>query len=375
MILRLTGTGEDCYTISENITVFADDGTTRMSSAGIKTLQSRYCGKYVSTVAVGGIGTEPEFRRGGCVRRIFDYLFEMAPERGWVVSMLHPFSFSYYRMFGYEKICDHRILEFPISKLDFVPRCSGLKKLDNEQRLADAIEIYNKFSEKRNIMFRRYNSAHFPAEPGKNNRTTYIWYDFDNRPASYVTLGVEKYYEINRMISVNLNIYEMAFTSPESLRALFGFMRMYEGENDTVKIHNCSMSPEIDAMLRHYAHTKYTLIPDIMARILDVKAILELNSYPDEKGHFTVKINDTLEYTKGVYRVEYACGKAEVNKIPDTGNYDLCASMPAFTQMVYGYDCYSADIARYMHGVEIKNDCNDFFRAFTKKSNGLFEHF
>ncbi len=371
MIIRLSDNGGDEYSKYENIAVYSDDGEIRMSSAGVKTCQSRYCGKYINTLAVGGVGTPPEYRRSGHVRKIFDELFQMAPERGWIVSMLHPFSFSYYRMFGYEKICDHRILEFPISKLDFVPRCKDLVKLDNDTRMADVNEIYNNFAEKRNIMFRRYNN-HFTKDP---NKSTYIRYDKEGHPVSYITLSVENFFHVNRMESIHLNVYEMAFTSPESLADLFGFIRMYEGENDTVKIHNCGMSPEVDVMLRHYVHTKYTLIPDIMARILDVKAILQANDYPEEAGHFTIKINDTLDYTSGTYHVEYACGKAEVKKTDNTENIDLSADMPAFTQMIYGYDGYNADIARYMHGVKIMTDCRDFFRAFTKKSNGLFEHF
>jgi len=152
-------------------------------------------------------------------------------------------------------------------------------------------------------------------------------------------------------------------------------MRMYEGENDTVKILNAAMSPEIDMMLRHYTHTRYTAVPDIMARILDVKAILKANAYPKEPGRFTVRVDDTLEYTRGVYRVEYENGAAEVEKISDAESCDLRAAMPAFTQMVYGYDAYNASTAPYLPGVELYTDGADFFRAFGKKSNGLFEHF
>lgn len=43
MIVRLSHYGEDDYSVSEGITVYADDGQTRMSSAGICTRQSRYC--------------------------------------------------------------------------------------------------------------------------------------------------------------------------------------------------------------------------------------------------------------------------------------------------------------------------------------------
>ncbi len=375
MIIRLSQHGEDEYSKHESMAVYTDDGKTCMSSAGIGTRQSRYDGQYISTLTVGGVGTDPEYRREGCVRKMFDELFGMAPERGWIVSMLHPFSFSYYRMFGYEKICDHRVLEFPISKLDFVPRCNDLKRADSDRRIADAVEVYNKFADKRNIMFRRCNDEHFSKEPKKNGKSTYIRYDAGGCPVSYITLGVENFYNVNRMESINLNVYEMAFTSPDSLAALFGFMRMYEGENDTVKIHNCGMAPEIDVMLRHYVHTKYTLIPDIMARILDVKGILKANKYPKEAGYFTVKVEDTLEYTRGVYKVEYEDGSADVKKVCDSESYDFSAEMPAFTQLIYGYESYNTEILSYMHGVKVINDCSDFFRAFQKKPNGLFEHF
>lgn len=351
-----------------------DDNGERASWGGAGIVESRYCGKYIPTLRIGGIGTRPEYRRGGNVREMFYKLFEIMRDGRCYVSMLHPFSTSYYRKFGYEKICDHKVLEFPITKLDFVERCPDLICLRGNERVNDCVEIYNRFADRRNIMFRREGSSHFVTDPDGGGKKTYIWYDKDGKPASYITLAVENYYNVNRMTSINLNVYEMAFTTPDSLRALFGFMRMYEGENDTVKIHNCAMSPEIDTMLRHYIHTGYTLIPDIMARVLNVKGMLEANEYPREYGHFRVKVEDSLDYTRGVWEVEYKDGVGEA-RLVDTEKYDFSAAMPAFTQLIYGYDAYDEEIARFMDGVKIEGDCNDFFRAFRKKHNGLFEHF
>lgn len=373
MKLEINDYGSNEFVHSEGVTVFNDDHN-RMSSAGFTTLQSRYCGKYITTLTVGGIGTDPRYRRMGCVRAIFDLVLPLAPERGWSVAMLHPFSAAYYRKFGFEKIADHLILEFPITKLDFVPRDPSLKLLDSDERTADAIAIYEEFASKRSIMFRRYDGSKFNQSRDGKGVSTYIWYDEAGKPASYVTLWVENYYDINKMTSINLNVTEMAFTTPDSLRALFGFMRMYEGENDTVKIHNCAMSPEVDAMLRYYTHTSYRRVSDIQARILDVKTMLEANVYPEEAGHFRVYVDDTLDFTRGLWEVEYGGGKGEAKKL-NGGDYDLYAPMPAFTQLVYGYDEYTADIAAYMEGVKLNSDCRDFFRAFHKKPAGLFEHF
>ena len=362
------------YRLRERIVACTDDGE-RMGSASVGTVQSRYCGHDMSTVTIGGVNTNPEYRRKGSVRAMFDRVFEMAPERGWTVSMLHPFSSAYYRQFGYEKICDHRVLTFPLAALEFLPRVSDVKVLKNEERLRDAVALYNAFGDTRGIMFRRFDGQHYSLEPNTKKPTTYIWYDAAGKPAAYVTLWVEDVLYVNRMVPVALNVNELVFSTPESLRAILGFLRMYDGQSETVKIHNCAMSPEIEVTLRDYVHTEYRLISDIAARILDVKAFLEANRYPDAPGHFRVRVDDSLPYTAGLWEVEYAGGKGEARKLPDGGAYDLRAAMPAFTQLIYGYDAYTPEIAAYMEGVEVTDHAGDFFRAFGKKNNGLFEHF
>jgi len=369
MYTKLTLDGADAYRKSERMEVFSGDGIS-MSHAGLVTADSRYCGKYVSSLLIGGIGTSPEYRRNGCVRMMLEEAFAMAPERGWAVSLLHPFSAAYYRKFGYEKISDHKIVEFPMSFLSHIPRCPDLVPYD-ESRLGDVLSLYEKFGDKRNIMFRRYNGSRY----GTDGRRIYIRYGSDGTPAGYVILRGENYYDVNRMVSVNLHVDELVFTSPESLTDLFGFIRMYEGEFDSVKIHNCAMSPEVDNMLREYVNVKYTLVSDIMARVLDVKAMLEANRYPEHRGHFRVYVDDTLDFTRGLWEVEYEGGIGQARKLDGCDNWDVYAPMPAFSQMIYGYEQYDEYSAPYIPGVKVSGNCGDFFRAFPKRYNGLFEHF
>ncbi len=374
MELKVIFNDDNGNVISEGMEVRSDDGSC-MSHMGFKTLDSMYCGQYIKTLTVGGIGTSPEYRREGLVRKMMNKMLEIAPERGWAVSFLHPFSFSYYRKFGYEKVADHKILVFPIAKLDFAERCTDLEPVDSTEKALDCVKIYNEFSKKRNIMFKRYGTSIYPTSKGGGNRT-YIYYDSAKNPASYITFSQEQFFNINRMKSVNFHVHEMAFTTPESLNALFGFIRMFEGEDETVKIHNCAMSPEIDTVLKHYMHTSYTLVPDIAARILDVPTVLKANSYPkDRKGYFTVNVEDTLEFVNGVYGVEYENGIADVKKLPSGSECDLSVPVATFTQLVYGYDEYTPDIVPYMNGAKLYNPQSKFFEAFHKKNNGLFEHF
>lgn len=374
MPIEFTCPSKDEYSCYEHMRFVADNGE-KMAAAGFTTLDSRYCGRWLRALQIGGINTEPEYRRGGCVRQMLDKAFSLAPERGWAVSFLHPFSFSYYRKFGYEKLSDHRIIEFPLSALEHIPRCSELKLMTSSRLLTDALSVYERFSQNRNILFRRYNGRHYSLQPHKDNRPTYLWYDAEGIPAGYVTLSTEKYFKVNRMDGACLHVHELVFTSPESLTALLGFLRMFDGELERVRIENCAMSPELDFLLRRYTHTQYAQIPDVMGRILDVEAVLSANRYPDARGGFVLRVEDSLPFTRGVYQVEYQHHSAQVTRLPEGSRYDLRAEMPALTQLLYGYDHYTPENLAYLQGVETSGSCEDFLRAFPKRNNGVFEHF
>ena len=333
---------------------------------------------------IGGIGTEPEHRRGGLVREIVTAMAEEGGRRGIPVTILHPFSFAYYRRFGFERVADHRVLEFPMSALNVFERYADLSRASESDRPALA-RLYNAFAEGRNLLPVRGDDYPFPVGDAPR---TYISCDKSGAPDGYVTLDIEKYFSVNRMVSVNLHVREMAFLSPAALDRLLGFLRMYEGELDTVCIHDCGMMPEVELRLRHYMHTRMTVIPDIMARINDVAAVLEAVRYPNERGSFTVKCAEPegtpwsapalAAKTTGVFRVDYENGKGTVTRLhvcADHADCDLSATTPALTQLIFGFESGGAGMARYAHGVVLSNPAEDFFRAFPRRPGGVFEHF
>lgn len=81
----------------------------------------------VDTMLCCGVATPMQHRRHGYVRQIFDHALAWAAEQGIAVSLLHPFSFSYYEKFGYGKVSDHLIVRLPIRLLDTVPRFCDLR--------------------------------------------------------------------------------------------------------------------------------------------------------------------------------------------------------------------------------------------------------
>ncbi len=362
---------------------FCDEGGARVSGGSQSYRHIRLGGTVLPCALIGGIGTEPEYRRAGLVRRLVTEMAAEGDRRGIPVTVLHPFSFAYYRKFGLERVADHRILEFPMTALAFAPRCADFVRCRAPEDRAALAEVYEAFAAGRQLMPLR--GADYPFSVGEGDRRTYLSRDKDGRPDAYIVLSIEKYFWVNQMVSVNLNVYEMAFTTPASLLKLFGFMRMFEGELESVKIHDCGMAPEVELRLRNYTHTKITVVPDIMARINDVEAVLSAVEYPREAGRFTVKVSEPAgtpwalaglsNKTTGVFRVDYADGKGIVTRLADDAEYDLAADIPALTQMVFGYQPGGYAVARYTENTEFLNEAADFFRAFPYRPGGVFEHF
>lgn len=369
MAITLELRGQSADRVSEGFTVTNDEGE-RISWASLTTVPSRFRGALVPTLLIGGVGTDVRYRRQGHVREMFNEVWKLQEERKWAVSMLHPFSSSYYRQFGYDRIADHKTAEFPMSAIAHIPRCRDFKPMTAE-RVKDAAAVYEEFASTRSILFPRRNGEHFDPN-GKV--PTYLHYDENGRPDAYVTCWVENYYDVNRMQSVNLNVNELAFTTAAALRAIFGFIRMYEGQNHSVKIHNYAMAPEVDSMIGETMGVPFCLISDIAARVMDMRQLLEAAPYPKHSGRFSVMVDDCLPSVRGLWEVEYADGKCLVTRKED-GKYDLRAPAAAMTQLLYGYDGYDAMTASCMDGVTVCTDCADFFSVFGKGRNGLFEHF
>ena len=212
----------------EALSVAVSDGEKELS-AGLFTLtDTQYENKKIKAMLAGGIETPVVNRRGGCVREMLEKMHVYGAENGCALGLLHPFSFAFYRKFGYERVSDHIIAGFPTSALDFVPRQCLLVPYDDE-KLPDMLKIYNEFSLGRNLLLPRTDNSFYTG----GGRQTYIYYG-GGEPAGYVVLSGTKSLYVNHYTDTVLTVKELAYTSPDALRAIFSFLRMFEGEYDRI---------------------------------------------------------------------------------------------------------------------------------------------
>ena len=350
--------------------VFYVDEAQNAQSSGVFTItDSAYGNGTVKAMLAGGIATPVEYRRGGNIRKMFAHMHAFAAEQGVAVALLHPFSFSYYRQFGYERVADHAFARFPTSKIDFVPRRCRFVAY-REELLPDMLAVYRAFAKGRNLLLPRTTDASYTSA----GRMTYLCYE-GQTPVAYVVCSGSKTRHVNHYTNTVLTVHEMAFVSADALCEIFSFLRMFEGEYDEIVLSDLGVYPEADMLLKHYTHTTYHSIPDLAARVLNTELLLLAHDYPQKAGAFTLRVEDELPSVAGVFRVNYEGSESQVQRLDDSAAADVTLPATALVQLLYGYLPFDARSLAYLDGVQIAGDCEDLLRAFPCNPGGIFEHF
>lgn len=356
---------------NEVLGAFLDDGETITSVIHPNSYMSNYCGEFLPCVGIGGVASLPEYRRGGGVRAIFNEIFRLAPERGWATSYLYPFSYNYYRQFGYEKVMERKKFTFSSEALEQFTRDTNCVLYQGQTGVLEDIKnIYHEFSKKFNIIFERRDSfKSISDKPHKSMSYTYVHYTNSGRPDAYATM---------RKADHAFDIRELAYTTSPSLVGIISFLRMFEGQVDSFIISNQPADSELDYLFRDYSNVSSRLEGGGMARVVLVELLLNKNIYPNESGGFSLKVNDFLDYNKGIFDVEFAHGKAQVKKRAyDSGEYDIACDIPSLSRIMLGEENFNLDFLTYISGIEVKNEDRtmQFLRAFPKRRMCLYDWF
>jgi predicted acetyltransferase len=317
-----------------------------------------YCGTLMKSVVLSGICSQPEYRRMGGVRAIFEHFNKIAVENGIVAGFLSPFSIEYYEKFGYANLNRVFTIRVPFHKLEHIPRSTDVELFTGEQ-LQELCELHNKCVFKENLMTLREDAKHFCDKPLESSDYTYIHRNPAGEADGYVRFKVKRPDEL---------IADELFTlTPEALKGIIGFLRNYDGIVKTLVVKRQYQGSPLSCLVDRIDSVKYEGDGGYAGRIYNLKKLLEINQYPKEKGHFSILSLDDAEQNKGIFEVEYENGKATVTQ-RDDGDYDIALTAPAAARLLLAGEGHTADTAVYIDGVELKTEAADFFRAFPHRA-------
>ena len=324
-------------------------------------------GHKVPMYGIGGVASMPESRRQGNVRKIFEKAFDDIYEKGVVFSHLYPFSYDYYRKFGYEHCGSVKRYTLPLEyarKLENNGTTHEFIKGDEVR--SELIEVYESYASRHNIMLSRtdwrwdevFNINLFGAD------RLYYWRNAEGAVKSWV-----KFKKDGDIMKIN----DIAWADHESMLGILQFVGMFEGAADKLQLR---ASPEFLADL--YWNDIYDIEEsrDLlgMNRVVNAKRALELIK-KDGEGCFSIKVTDEFAaWNNNTYTVEFGSGECTV-KADASKSADIEVSELALMQLILGVFELDQIAQRKEKDVSINANVETLKRVFRKKNLLIADYF
>ncbi len=304
---------------------------------------------------IGGVASWPEYRYGGGVAQLLRWSLELMRERGCIFSELAPFSFAFYRKYGWEWGFRWQELTIPMKELARFKGDTGhFVPLGKEHR-AEAIRV-------RNVHGSRFNGAEWQdpdsgAEdfPPKK-RTAYGVRNEAGALEGYVTFHLE---------ADQLRCRDFFYVNHAAKRKLLHFFHRHNAQASAVRL----TVPEHDTlpMLLEDAYVPTRSPAGMMVRVVDVPAALNaMRLSPSVSGQLVMKVLDeAAPWNEGNWLVQAEGGRLGATRVEDR-EPDCVVSIQRLSQLVYGFlsgaDANAADMVEWRQEAAQPLFC-DMFRA------------
>lgn len=335
-----------------------------IAGAEIYNHKCNYCGNIINTIVIDGICSQPEHRRTGGVKALFDEVGKTAVENDITVGFLSPFSISYYEKFGFANLNRSFSIKVPFNNLSHFERSNDVELYNGEQ-FNELCELHNKCAKKENLVTLRNNKNQFCDTPLESADYTYIHRNSSGEADGYVRFTVKRPHE--------LVAEELFFLTPDALTGIIGFLRNYDGIVKTLVVKKQYPGSPFACIADRIDNTSYEYTGGIAARIYNLKKLLENNLYPEEYGKFSILSLDNLEQNNAIFDIEYKNGKATVTK-RNSGDYDISLTPTAAAKLLLAGEGHTKETAIFIDGVELKNNADDFFKAFPYRPTHFIEY-
>lgn len=313
---------------SERIGVFVDEKLA--AQATVLELSTYIAGKPFAMGGIAGVATWPEYRRQGFVGKLLVHMLDDMRKKGQTISFLHPFSYGFYRKYGWETYTEHKTYSIQTAQLP--PRIAYNGQIERVSGYESIYDVYEAYAQKYNGTLAR----------------TKLWWKYRIRvekPSQIAvfrdTDGEVQGYLIYEVKQKELKVDELVCLTGEANAALWSFIAQHDSMIEKVTI-TVPMDDHVTDMLPD-PRIKQEVVPYTMGRIVDVEAFLAL--YPflagDKTDSFTLQIRDEhAPWNNGCFVITVSeSGQASVKRIEDagTGNDTIKLDIGALTMLLLSY--------------------------------------
>ncbi|MGX5529667.1 GNAT family N-acetyltransferase [Bacillus toyonensis] len=212
---------------------------------------------------VAGVATCPEYRRSGYVKELLQHSLQTMKKDGYTVSMLHPFSVSFYRKYGWELCADLLVCHMTKSDLVMKKQVNGTVKRFNKENHPEEVEkLYETFAERVSGMLVR--EKNWWLQVVYDDLALAIYYDENKTAAGYMLYKIENY---------KMTVEEFVPLHNEARNGLWNFICQHDSMIKELEMTVSENEPLLYTLQEPRVKTEVK--PYFMGRIVDVEQFLK----------------------------------------------------------------------------------------------------
>ncbi len=275
---------------------------------------------------IAGVCCLPASRGKGYAGECLRYSLERMREAGQAVSMLYPFSWDYYRQYGWEWIGINRTYRVETRTLPPSRESDHVRAALPSDR-EKVIGCYTQYAQRyRGLLARSQQHWNNILNDTETNYTYTYLYERDGVMEGYLT--------IRENSGTETHLREFITLTPRALAGLLGMLRRYD-----MQIEKFSWNaPENDLLWHRYYHwaIQTTIKPVVQARVVDVaEALRRWQPDPAKRGELTLKIEDEkAPWNRGVWHIAFEDGTVSVRESRENPQVEM--DIQSFSQAYFG---------------------------------------
>lgn len=362
--------------------LFNDSG--RMT-ASIITQKRAYAfdGQIVPAGEVHMVASLPEERGGGHIRSLMADVLRDFRARGDIFAVLIPFSFAFYRKFGFELVSRSMSQKADMAQLAEFTCDYTVRRVDAPEDVQAVRALYDQFILDKNLAPARsekdwaWRGNGEYGEPnwwrGDATQYTYLFADAAGQDHAYLKFLFAP--GPDGPFVGSMEVTDLVYDSPEALRQVLGFCYGMRAKMTEI---NLELMDDLDlaAILPESDKVERKLGGHFMGRLLDVRKALLLMHQPQGEGSYTIRLEDSfLPENSGLYTVSYRDGKASdvvrsddlegMTELSSTVAPDLEVTQETLCPMILGR--FDLKTATYRPGTKVNGKQEILAQAFPGK--------
>lgn len=351
---------DECYEAKNTLVIF--DGHKLCSSLQLRPYEIMIRETRFKVYYIVGVATWPEYRKRGYVTKLIKHAGKIMDERGYYISILLPFDYSFYRRYGWEVCYDllHYVdLDLKVSKLDINSNdFFSISPGGDLRHLNDLYEAY--VNQNHGYITRNDREWDIILNDFEIDGGSCYLYKKDRLPQGYVLLTKE---------DTNIVIRELAYGDPNVLNKIIAFvLKKAEGQKVLWK------APISDATYanKHDFKMKIPKQAYVMGRIHNVPT--SLSGIRSGNEHLIVKVIDSF-FTEndGCFLFKGVGGRLLVERVDEEP--DLQLGIQSLTQVFWGNASVDHLVEKGLLKVYSKEALRMLAGLFPTKNNYIMEDF